>query len=472
MISNVHPVSAPLKKFLLSTPVLDKLGPPPAFFRRLSIANKMLLGYLVLVILTMIVAGYALVSLRRINGLNEQIVTVDVVIQESSDKMLDSLLAMDAYEKRFLVLGTDDMVALFQKRWKEFDNLQAMLRGLPGRDERVMHDIQDLSARYQSLFAMEVQLVHAHLLARARAISNGELKDIVDNLTHVLKTNATSAKTSESARMKELGAIGRTAFLTSIALCVCSILIGAIAAVLVTHYVSSSVSRLTTATTHFADGDFSYDPQITTGDEIGLLSRAFAAMGRRLSRLEELYLDASPLTRLPGGVAIENALEKRITSGLPLAFCWIDLSNFKAYNDRYGYAKGNEIIKETATIVENTVKALGTADDFVGHVGGDDFVVMTVPDSMTAISGEIIGQFDRRVPDFYEHQDRERGFIVGRTRQGSETRFPLMTICIAIVTNERRRLSSLPEVSAIAAELKGKAKMESKSIYLIDGRNA
>ncbi|MGA2766509.1 MAG: diguanylate cyclase [Spirochaetia bacterium] len=468
----MHPASALLRKFLPAGQFLDKLGPPPAFFRRLSIANKMLLGYMVLVVLTLMVAGYSLFSLQQINLLNGQIVKVEVVIQESSDKMLDSLLAMDTYEKRFLVLGTDDMASLFQKRRKEFDSLLEGLQNLPGKEVSGLHIIQEQSAAYEALFSQEVQLVHHRLAGEARAISDGQLKNILDNLMKTLRTQSANAKISQDGKMSSLGNVGRTAFLTSIALCVVSMLIGAFAAILVTHYVSSSVLRLTDATAHFAEGDFEYDPKITTGDEIGLLSRAFLAMGKRLSKLEELYLDASPLTRLPGGVAIEIVLEKRIDQGQPLAFFWIDLANFKAFNDRYGYAKGNEVIKETAVIVENTVRALGTPDDFVGHVGGDDFVVMTVPHAMQTIAEEIIAQFDRRAPEFYAPEDRKLGYIMGTTRQGVEMRFPIMTISIAVVTNERRKLTGLPEVSSIAAQLKGKIKMDSRSVFVIDRRES
>ena len=153
---------------------------------------------------------------------------------------------------------------------------------------------------------------------------------------------------------------------------------------------SPRIHKLKEATVHIAEGDFDYDPQIKHEDEIGNLSEAFLAMGKRLRKLEEMYLDASPLTRLPGGIAIENVLKKRIESTQPLAFCVFDLDNFKAFNDRYGYANGSEVIKETAKIIEGVVKTKGTPDDFVGHVGGDDFVVITTPETMREIANEII----------------------------------------------------------------------------------
>lgn len=185
-----------------------------------------------------------------------------------------------------------------------------------------------------------------------------------------------------------------------------------------------------------------------------------------------MYLDASPLTRLPGGIAIENVLKKRIDSGQPVAFCVLDLDNFKAFSDRYGYAKGSEVIKETARIIESSVKSKGTADDFVGHVGGDDFVVITLPEHMRQISEAIISQFDRRIPEFYEAADRQRGYILGKTRQGIEMEFPIITISIAIVTNEQRKLDNPLETSEIAAELKDYAKSIPKSVFVVDKRRS
>jgi len=183
-----------------------------------------------------------------------------------------------------------------------------------------------------------------------------------------------------------------------------------------------------------------------------------------------MYLDASPLTRLPGGIAIENVLKKRLESSQPIAFCVLDLDNFKAFNDRYGYANGSEVIKETAHIIEDAVKAKGTPDDFIGHVGGDDFVVITTPDFMRHIATEVISRFDRRIPDFYDPEERAQGYILGKTRQGIEMQFPIMTISIAIVSNEHRKLTNPLEASEIAAELKDYAKTIPKSVFVVDKR--
>ncbi len=451
--------------------ILDRLV-PSKLFARLSIANKMLLGYMTLVLLTVSVVIYALISLQRINSLNTSIVKVDIIAEESADKMLDALLAQDTYEKRFLILKSEDMQSLFAKRGEEFGAWLNSLRTLPPQACLPLEDIHRLHARYSELFGEETALVRSKKIDKAYELSNDQVKVVLDGLIDRLKKMSQFSREEQDRKMRKISAISESAFLTTAMLCVSSILLAAVAGLVVTHHISSSIHRLKVGTEHIAEGNFDFDPQIESQDEIGSLSQSFLAMGKRLRKLEEMYLDASPLTRLPGGIAIENVLKKRIESGHPLAFCVLDLDNFKAFNDRYGYANGSEVIKETAHIIEDAVKQKGTIDDFIGHVGGDDFVVITTPDYMRAISGEIIKQFDLRIPGFYDAIDRQRGHILGKTRQGVEMEFPIMTISIAIVTNERRTLSNPLEASEIAAELKDYAKTIPKSVFVVDKRRS
>lgn len=453
------------------TILLDKLV-PARLFARLSIASKMLLGYMTLVVLTVIVVAYALLSLQRINTLNRSIVKIDIIVEEASDKMLDALLAQDMYEKRYLILKSGDMRDLFAKRGEEFSAWLGTLKGLRDAAGLPVETIEVLHRKYTELFFKETRLVRAKKIGQAYEVSNQELRRVIEKLMETLKTLSSAAKATQDIKMKQISTIGGTAFLTTAALCLFSIFAGALAGFIVTHHISSSIHKLKEATEHVAEGNFDYDPKIGTEDEIGSLSNAFLAMGKRLRKLEEMYLDASPLTRLPGGIAIENVLKKRIDSKQPIAFCVLDLDNFKAFNDRYGYANGSEVIKETARIIESVVKSKGTPDDFIGHVGGDDFVVVTIPETMREIAGEIISRFDRRIPEFYAREDRERGFILGKTRQGIEMDFPIMTISIAIVTNERRQLTNPLEASEIAAELKDYAKTIPKSVFVVDKRRS
>jgi diguanylate cyclase (GGDEF)-like protein len=248
------------------------------------------------------------------------------------------------------------------------------------------------------------------------------------------------------------------------------ILLGILLAMIITRNISGPINLLRLSTKEISEGKFDHLPYIRNRDELGDLSLAFQEMAKRLKRLEEMYLDASPLTHLPGGVAIENIIKKRLMEDLPLAFCLLDLANFKSFNDRYGYARGNEVILATARTISDVVGNHGRRDDFVGHIGGDDFVIITLPDSYEKICTGIIETFDRMIVDFYDSEDRQRGCILGKTRQGKEISFPLMTISIAVVTNQQRKLINYIQVGEIAAEMKNYAKSFSRSIYVVDRR--
>src|SRR3990172_5624767 len=454
---------------LIPHKILERLV-PNKLFSRLNIANKMLLGYMTLSLLTIIVAVYTLVSFQRLNHINKSIVKGDIPVQEAEYKILDALLAQDMYEKRFLILRSGDMRNLFIKRGDEF---RALLDGIKRHsDPGIIDAIGDQHKEYSRLFSQEMRLIKKGDVAQAVTISNGKLKKTADKLLEHIRALSAEAKTAQETKMKRISRIGGTAFVTTAMLWFISIFTGAVAGLVVTNHISSSIDKLKVATKHISEGNFDYDPQIQTQDEIGVLSTAFMEMGGRLRKLEEMYLDASPLTRLPGGIAIENVLKKRLESGQPIAFCVLDLDNFKPFNDRYGYAHGSEVLKETAKLIEQAVKTKGSPDDFIGHVGGDDFVVITTPSHMRDISSEIIKQFDHRISDFYDEKDRRLGHIFGKNRQGVEMEFPIMTISIAIVTNERRKITNSLQVSEIAAELKDYAKTIAKSVFVVDKRRA
>ncbi len=453
-----------------STRTLLDAVTPHRLFARLSIASKMLLGYLMLVILSVAVVSYVLSSIRQLNNLNSGIIRVDVPVREAADTMLDAILAQDTYEKRFRIIARKDFRSLFWERGKEFDGRLAFLKTLPGSERFPLQKLEKLHRQYGDLFFKETKMITAGDMEGAAALSNGELKNKLDQIIDVLKKVSTIAKHAQEANMARINRLGSLAFMTTAGLCILSIIISVVAGLVVTNHIASSIGKLKFAAARVAEGEFSVDPDIDTKDEIGDLSQAFRRMGQRLEKLEEMYRDASPLTRLPGGTAIDNVLKERLKSGQPLAFCLIDLDNFKAFNDFYGYAHGNEVLKETARIIEDAVKTKGSAGDFVGHIGGDDFVAITNPSVMTDIAGEIIRQFDARIPGFYAAQDRKNGFILSKSRHGEELRFPIMTISIAIVTNVQHNVSNPVQVAEIAAELKDHAKTIPKSIYVVDKR--
>jgi diguanylate cyclase (GGDEF)-like protein len=194
-----------------------------------------------------------------------------------------------------------------------------------------------------------------------------------------------------------------------------------------------------------------------------------ARVQAHLKRSEQ-YLQTSPLTNLPGNPAIQQVITARIAAREPMAVIYLDLSNFKAYNDKYGWLAGDRILKELGELIVQTVLERGDKDDFVGHIGGDDFVILTRPTLAEDMAKTIIHDFDERIPQHYNAEDRERGYIEGTDRQGTVRQFPLTCITAGIVTNEYRELFHPLQVAQLAAEVKHYLKMLPGSQYGFDRR--
>jgi diguanylate cyclase (GGDEF)-like protein len=191
---------------------------------------------------------------------------------------------------------------------------------------------------------------------------------------------------------------------------------------------------------------------------------------KMILRRSERDLDANPLTRLPGNVSILNELQERIEKKIPLAVAYCDLDKFKVYNDKYGFQHGDEIIRETARLLIRSTQELGNPNDFIGHIGGDDFVIVTTPDKADAIGQKVIDDFEKMAPSFYNDVDRAAGFIVGKDRKGVEQKFGLLSISIGVVSNEKRELTHVAQIAEIGAELKEAAKRLERSSIVKDKR--
>lgn len=192
---------------------------------------------------------------------------------------------------------------------------------------------------------------------------------------------------------------------------------------------------------------------------------------RMVLRRARQSLDANPLTRLPGNSSIQGRIEESLRRSAPLAVLYCDLNNFKAYNDAYGYAAGDQALKETARVILESVKAVGSPhEDFVGHIGGDDFLVVTVPDRMEALAADVCSRFDAAAPSLYKDEDRARGRLLSKDRQGNAVDYPLMSIAVGVCHNAVRPLAAYAEVSALGAELKKAAKAKPGSAFFIDRR--
>lgn len=178
----------------------------------------------------------------------------------------------------------------------------------------------------------------------------------------------------------------------------------------------------------------------------------------------------NPLTGLPGNQEINRRVERRIARREAFAACYVDLDNFKSFNDHYGFEQGDQVILLLARILSEAVRELGAPDDFVGHIGGDDFLLLTHPDHVPALSTRIIGRFDREIGDYYRKEDLQRGYILTWDRTGNIQETPVMTLSIAVATNRHREIKHIGEVGAILADLKQYVKLLPGSNCVVDRR--
>jgi len=184
-----------------------------------------------------------------------------------------------------------------------------------------------------------------------------------------------------------------------------------------------------------------------------------------LKRIDRNRL-ANPLTGLHGNLEIQAELIRRLTKNEIFSLIYTDLDNFKAYNDIYGFACGDSVIKLTADIITDNVDLYGSGDDFLGHIGGDDFIIITTPECVDDICKAIISDFDRKILSMYTEKDRENGYIISADRNGDVHKYPIITISIAVISNEHRYFENHTKVAEAAAEVKMRAKAIPGSVYV------
>ena len=185
------------------------------------------------------------------------------------------------------------------------------------------------------------------------------------------------------------------------------------------------------------------------------------------------HLATDSLTKLPGNVPTREAIRRRLCADTPFSLCYLDIDRFKAFADHYGYERASEVIAAVARIIERGTRDKGGADHFVGHIGGDDFVILTAPEHPHKVCSRCLELFDEHVPGFYSPEDAERGFIVGRDREGTRHRFPLMTISAVIVPSTAPEIQSPHALADLVVQLKAQAKsMPGSAIVEYDSSRA
>jgi diguanylate cyclase (GGDEF)-like protein len=424
-----------------------------------------MLGYSALLALLVIISIYALTNLNRLNAINTSILQTDLPVIDVSEKMIDVVLAQELYARRYIILGTSDIWNTSLEKKKEFERLIDRVRRLPEYQKFPIKKIAILHQEYNDILSESTKGAKSQKQSISK-VYDDRIKARQEKIISAIKEMAAIALQAQNEKTGMTATIGRVAFKAAAILCGFGLFLSLAAAMIITRNISGAIKKLKYATGMISKGQFDHKPDIRNKDELGDLAKSFVSMAGRLKNLEEMYLDTSPLTRLPGGIAIESVLNKRAATKTQIAFCLMDIDNFKAYNDRYGYAKGNELIQ----IIGEAVTDHGNKDDFIGHIGGDDFVVITTPDHYKDICEAVTKNFDAAIPEFYDNEDKKRGHIVGENRQGKKVSFPLATISIAVVTNEKRKLLNSIEFGEVAAEMKEHVKSISGSVFMADQR--
>ncbi|MFV1960928.1 MAG: response regulator [Acidimicrobiia bacterium] len=197
-----------------------------------------------------------------------------------------------------------------------------------------------------------------------------------------------------------------------------------------------------------------------------------AARVRAVLRRTQAARDLSPLTGLPGNFRITAEIEDCIREERAFALVHGDLDNFKAFNDHYGFMRGDEVIRFCASSFSEASESLGMTDIFVGHIGGDDFVAIIPPEMSEPFAKEVIERFDDGILDLYDTADALRGYIEVIDRRGERYAFPVVSLSLGVASTEVREIGTQWEASAIAVEMKEFAKKQQGSTYRIDRRTA
>ncbi len=228
---------------------------------------------------------------------------------------------------------------------------------------------------------------------------------------------------------------------------------------------------LLSATQSISRGELNIRVPIIKQDEIGQLASSFNEMSIAIQRMQDEAKDANPLTGLPGNVTIAQYINKCIKSQQCISVLYCDLDNFKAYNDKYGFTKGDDAIIYTRDCL-NTVKSNKDIDNiFIGHEGGDDFVIVTPYEYWEFFAKTFVTTFDRGIYQFYNAVDARNGYIESINRQGQIQSFPLMSVSIAVVSNKIRSFTRHAEMIQVATELKKYVKNIDGSCYALDRRS-
>ena len=436
----------------------------PAF----TVTQKVAAGYLLLVCFSLVALVFALSSLRAQTERSERLVSVEFKGLNLARNLRQNLLARENLTRQAIILQDDALIELLERRDREYRQLWNELSdlGLPQ-----IQRLTSLENRYGRASESCGNLLSQHLWPEAEECLEQTLAPLHDRLADALERFAGSQQEVLDESLNIFSEASAGAYRITLTLVFLGVGLSAPVAMAIIIGVHRSIRELTRAAQEIASGSFERPIAVDRRDEFGLLAREFSEMGRKLRELEQLRLDANPLTYLPGSLALDREMEARITSGHPFAHLYIDLDNFKAYNDRYGYRAGSAVLAWMAELIREIVNEHGCPDDLVAHIGGDDFIVIAGSlERAEKIARELISRFETAIPEFYSEEDRLAGAFDGEDRFGEKRRFPLMTVSIAIVWSGNLENPTVQTISRECVKMKEHLKALPGSNHMLDRR--
>jgi GGDEF domain-containing protein/CHASE3 domain sensor protein len=434
---------------------------------RFPVAQKIAAGYVLVSMFCLAGVIYALTALNYQTRLNQDLVRVDFALLGLVRDMRTNLLAQERLERQLLILRDARLTELWMNRLEEFSQIHRQLVPIiPSDDQHLSIALREASqVSHQARVLMENDQWED-----AGAFSQSVLSPQRNRLIGQLEQYLQRREQAMDLQLHSLLEQSRRAYRLTLTLAFGGLILAALVGVWGSYRIHQAVRRLTSATKDIACGNFDAPVALSTRDEFGQLARDFHEMGQKLKELDKLRLDANPLTHLPGNLALEREMEVRLARNLPFATIYVDLDHFKAFNDRYGYKAGSDVLARVGELARQALDHFGGPEDMVGHIGGDDYILLSTPQQAEAIAQELIRSFDELVPSFYSEEDRSQGYFVGKDRFDVERRFTLLTMSIAIVTSSSLKNPSPVAIGRECAKIKDHLKKVPGSNYLVDRR--
>jgi GGDEF domain-containing protein len=434
---------------------------------RITVTGKIAATYLLLAFFSLIAIGYALSSLHRQTTVSRELVNTDIRAAALARELQSEVKKQERLADLITIRPSQEAVGLLTEKIATSVSIQnEFLSKLPKEQQQqfgaLLSHYREGGDEFLRMLPKEQKT--------ADIFFDETLRPQQHRLVDELKDFRDSQQEKIDRALDQLSNDSDSAFRVTLTLLLLGLALSTPVVISIILRMHRSLRKLTDATQQIADGNYDLNIEVTAHDEFGQLTREFLTMGHKLREYEALNLDASPLTRLPGNLVIQRRVEEMLEEGTPFAHAFIDLDHFKAFNDRYGYQNGSNVISMTADIINQVVKEHGNSDDFVGHIGGDDYIFLTTADKVEGLAQKFIAAFDQKIPEFYSEQDRAAGSFTGEDRFGVKREFEIMTVSISIICSEMSNYESATAISHECAKMKEHLKKLPGSNYMIDRR--